>query len=173
MSDETKDKKDKKEEKLKLSPKEEKEMLSAHEEVPRLEESYVRLMADFDNYRKRMIKENELALEYANEKIVKDLLVILDDLDHYETSLKNEEEKRGVELLKGKFLGILSAHGVKVINPINEVFSPETSEAVQILKTEKKEENNKIVEVIRKGYKLKDRFLRYPKVIVYKFDDKK
>jgi len=172
MSDE-KNKKEKNKENLKLSSKKEDEKLPAHEEIPKLEESYIRLMADFDNYRKRMIKENELALEYANEKLVKDLLVLLDDLDHYEKSLKNEEEKRGVELLKGKFLGILSAHGVKMVNPLNEKFSPETSEAVQVLKTEKKDENNKIVEVIRKGYKLKDRFLRYPKVIVYKFDDKK
>ena len=104
-------------EKLKLSPKEEDKKLSAHDETPQLQESYVRLMADFDNYRKRMARENELALEYANEKLIKDLLVLLDDLDHYEKSLEKEEEKRGVELLKGKFLGNLSAHGVKVINP--------------------------------------------------------
>jgi molecular chaperone GrpE len=172
MSDE-KDKKEKNEEKLKLSSKEEDKKLSAHEETPLLQESYIRLMADFDNYKKRMIREKELALEYANEKLVKDLLVLLDDLDHYEKSLKKEEEKRGVELLKGKFLGILSAHGVKVINPLNEKFSPENSEAVQILKTKNKNENNMIVEVISKGYKLKDRFLRYPKVIVYKFDEEK
>jgi molecular chaperone GrpE len=168
MSDE-----DNKKEKLKLSPKEEKKKLSAQEEVPQLQESYVRLLADFDNYRKRMVRENELALEYANEKLMKDLLVIIDDLDHYEKSLKNDDEKRGVELLKGKFLGILSVHGVKIINPINMKFSPETAEAVQVLETNNKEENNKIVEVIRKGYKLKERFLRYPKVVVYRYNEEK
>jgi molecular chaperone GrpE len=172
MSDKDIDKKNNKEE-LKIAPREEDKKLSAHEELPQLQESYVRLLADFDNYRKRMNRENELALEYANEKLIKDLLVLLDDLDHYERSLKNEEEKRGVELLKGKFLGILSAHGVKILNPLNEIFSPETSEAVQVIKTDKKEGDNKIVEVIRKGYKLKDRFLRYPKVIVSKFNGEK
>ncbi len=166
------DKKDT-EEKLKIAPKKEEGKLPAHEELPQLQESYVRLLADFDNFRKRTIRENELALEYANEKLVKDLLVIFDDLDHYEKSLTKEEEKRGVELLKGKFLGILSAHGVKVVDPLDEKFNPECAEAVQVLKTSKKDENNKIVEVISKGYKLKDRFLRYPKVIVYKFNDEK
>jgi molecular chaperone GrpE len=160
-------------EKLKIAPKKEEEKLSAHEELPQLQESYVRLLADFDNFRKRTIRENELALEYANEKLVKDLLVIFDDLDHYEKSLNTEEEKRGVELLKGKFLGILSAHGVKVIDPLGEKFNPECAEALQVLKTNKKEDNNKIVEIISKGYKLKDRFLRYPKVVVYKFNDEK
>jgi len=161
------------EEELKLAPKEENKKITAHEELPQLQESYVRLLADFDNYRKRMARDSELALEYANEKLVTDLLVLLDDLDHYEKSLDNEDEKKGIELLKGKFLGILSAHGVKVINPINEIFSSETAEAVQVMKSNKKEENNRIHEVISKGYKLKDRFLRYPKVIVSKYDEMK
>lgn len=161
------------EEELKLAPREESKKLAAHEELPQLQESYVRLLADFDNYRKRMARDNELALEYANEKLIKDLLVILDDLDHYEKSLNKEEEKKGIELLKGKFLGILSAHGVTVLNPINEIFSSETAEAVQVIKTEKKEENNKINSVISKGYKLKERFLKYPKVVVSKYNDKK
>lgn len=160
------------EEELKLAPREESKKIAAHEELPLLQESYVRLLADFDNYRKRMARDNELALEYSNEKLIGDLLVLLDDLDHYEKSLNSVEEKKGIELLKGKFLGILSAHGVKVLNPINEKFSSETAEAVQVIKTDKKEDNNKISEIISKGYKLKERFLRYPKVIVFKYDEK-
>lgn len=161
------------EEELKLAPRDENKKLATHDELPQLQESYVRLLADFDNYRKRMARDNELALEYANEKLINDLLVLLDDLDHYEKSLGNNEEKKGIELLKSKFLGILSAHGVKVLNPKNEIFSPDNAEAVQIVKTSKKEENNRISEVISKGYKLKERFLRYPKVIVAKYDEKK
>lgn len=156
-------KEDNKKENVKLSP---------PEEPLLLEESYIRLMADFENYRKRMVKENEIVLQYACEKLIVDLLVIFDDLDHYEKSLKSEEEKKGIEMLRNKFLNILKAHGVNTLNPLGETFSPETAEAVQVIKTNKKGEDNKIVDIVCKGYKLKDKYLRYPKVVVCKYGEK-
>ncbi len=137
-----------------------------------------RLKAEFDNYKKRVIRENEERSKLANEALINDLLIVCDSMDHalssIEEILKNNPDNsainsifEGVNLVYKKFKEILKSYGLEEINPENEEFNPETSEAIAI---EESEEYKKpvVIEVIQKGYKLSGKLLRPARVKVGK-----
>ncbi len=136
------------------------------EEVEELESSLKKVMADFDNYRKRMMKEKKRIIERATEDLMIDLLEVLDD---FERALDNESEmeREGIEMVYKKFRQVLEEHGLEEIDAEGEKFDPQYHECVMSVE-EEDEEEDRILEEFQKGYKLKDKVIRPSKVKVVK-----
>lgn len=140
--------------------------------VPEIDwhEKYLYLAADMQNLKKRYSKQISDLTTYANENICKDLLSVIDTL---ELELKHNYNER-FETLYNSILGILNKYGVTQIYSDNErpmIFHGDTDNAVTALPTTDSIADNTIVDVIKKGYKYKDKILRYEDVIVYKFEE--
>ncbi len=132
-------------------------------------EEILRRAADLDNYRKRLTKETEDKVRFANQSVVKDFLPVIDNI---EMALQHTEEgtplREGIELTIKSFKDVLSRHGVTEINSaIGTSFDPAVHEAVMMDKTEEYE-NNAITLCVQKGYILNDRVIRPAKVKVNK-----
>jgi molecular chaperone GrpE len=120
------------------------------------------LQADFDNFRKRCEKEKDLTTEMANERLVKDLLVILDDFEQALPSLDQEKNKEGMEMIYQKIVKILSSYGLQPIDCEGKKFDPHFHE---VLCTEKcSGEQNIVLAELGKGYCLKSRVIRPSRV---------
>ena len=132
-----------------------------------LEEKYMRAYADFENVKKRLEREKNQALEYAYEKIAKDLLPILDALDNAKAAAKEHSAiLEGIALVQDNFLKILSRHGVEAIDTSGE-FDPNLHECImQVAKPEA--QDGQIAQVMQQGYKYKERTLRPAMVAVVK-----
>ncbi len=129
---------------------------------------YVRLYAEFDNYKKRTAKEKINLIETASEDVIKALLPVLDDFERALNELKKTENKeliKGVELIYEKFKKTLISKGLTEIEvKQGDTFNPDIHEAVAQIPGDKKN-SGKIHEVIEKGYKLGNKIIRYPKVV--------
>ena len=135
-------------------------------ELKEIKDKNVRLLAEFDNYRRRNIEERQHNEKYEGNQIFKNILPILDDIDRV-LSLKNIKEQSvidGINLIKNKFLNILNEHGVKTYDSIGENFNPDLHEAIMMKKSKKG--TNIILEEYEKGYMHHDRVIRHSKVIV-------
>ena len=133
------------------------------------DESYLRLAADFDNYRKRVVREHAALTERANERLLNELLPVLDDLERaLEAAASHEEAKleEGVKLVHRSFLALLERHGLSEIET-NGAFDPHVHEALLAQPAEDAEEGS-VLQVLQKGYRLGDRVLRPARVIVAK-----
>jgi len=135
---------------------------------------YLRAMAELDNYRKRAARGKEDAIKYGNEKLIKDILPILDSLDRAlhqasEVSVRNNFEafQQGLELINSQILGCLERHGVVKIAAKGEEFDPEKHQALMQVETPKME-GNRVVDEYESGYTLNGRLLRPSKVSVSK-----
>jgi molecular chaperone GrpE len=143
-------------------------------ELSEQKEKYLRLYAEFENYKKMVQKEKEELINYANEKLIKDLLPII---DNFELAIKHagsdegskwiESMKTGVTNTLKEFLRILEKYGVKPIETVGQNFNPEIHHAVSIIETDEQEENI-ILDELRKGYFYKNKVLREPLVAVSK-----
>ena len=157
--------------------KEEKEDKAADEEVSAEEqesERYMRLMAEFQNFKRRAAKEKTDIHAFANERIVNDLLPVLDNferaLGQEAEASENEELKnyaKGMELIFEQLKGALEKAGVKEIEALGEDFDPNVHNAVMTEETDEYEDG-KISKVMQKGYKLNDRVVRPSMVAVNK-----
>lgn len=132
-----------------------------------LNDSYLRLHAEFDNYRKRTMKEKADLLKSGNEKAIVGVLPIVDD---FERALPNipEDIREGVELIYNKFKSYLAQNGVKEIDAIGEPFDTERHEAITTIPAQSEDQKDKVVDCIQKGYSLNDKVIRFAKVIVAK-----
>lgn len=132
-----------------------------------LNDSYLRLHAEFDNYRKRTMKEKADLLKSGNEKAIVGVLPIVDD---FERALPNipEDIREGVELIYNKFKSYLVQNGVKEIDAIGEPFDTERHEAITTIPAQSEDQKDKVVDCIQKGYSLNDKVIRFAKVIVAK-----
>lgn len=132
-----------------------------------LNDSYLRLHAEFDNYRKRTMKEKADLLKSGNEKAIIGVLPIIDD---FERALPNipEDAREGVELIYNKFQSYLAQNGVKEIDAIGEPFDTERHEAITTIPAQSEDQKDKVVDCIQKGYSLNDKVIRFAKVIVAK-----
>ena len=138
-----------------------------------LKDSYLRLMAEYDNYRKRTLREKADLIKSAGENILSGLLPVIDDfergLDLMKKSAEKDEEKvdlEGVELIYNKFISFLNAQGVKSIETIGKDFDTEYHEAVTTIPAPSPEMKGKIIDCILKGYTLNDKVIRFAKVVV-------
>lgn len=134
-----------------------------------LEEKYMRAYADFENVKKRLEREKNQALEYAYEKIARDLLPVLDALDSAKEAAKEHEAiAQGIMLTQESFLKALQKHGIESISTDGE-FDPNVHECImQVNKPEA--ENGHIAQVMQRGYRYKERTLRPAMVAVVKND---
>ncbi len=128
------------------------------------------LQADFDNYRKRFDKEKEQIIKLANENLIKELIVVLDDFDAAIKLSLEEENKKGLLTLKKKFFDILVSQGLKEIEALGKKFNPEFHEV--LCKELSKHNEDEVIEEIQKGYMICSKIIRHSKVKISKKDDK-
>ena len=135
-----------------------------------LNDRFLRLHAEFDNYRKRSNKEKVDLISFANASLLKDLLPILDDFDRALANNLTATDiaivKEGFSLISNKFSSILDAKGVTPMDCKHQVFDSEFHEAIGNLAVDDKELKGKIVEDVEKGYLLNDKVIRFAKVVV-------
>jgi molecular chaperone GrpE len=127
------------------------------------------LHADFDNFRKQMNKEREQIIAVANENLVKELVIVLDDFDASLKAIKDDENKEGLERLHKKFLQILEKRGLKKIESLGKKLDPNFHEVLCNEFCEK--EDDEIIEEIQKGYTLGPKVIRPSKVKIAKRQD--
>ena len=142
------------------------------EKYMQLNDTYLRLNAEFDNYRKRTIKEKSELLKTASEKVIVDVITVVDDFERAIENLvkieNSEATLEGVQLIYSKFLNILTKYSVKEIEAIGHIFDVEKHEAITTVPASKEEDKDKIIDCIQKGYAIGDKVIRFPKVIVAK-----
>jgi len=147
------------------------EAATARRALEEAEDRFLRLQAEFENFRRRSLKERQESLQYGHQNLVKDLLAAVDNL---ERALAHSEEEegadmesvvQGVELVRRELLGALGKHGVKVIEPLKEAFDPAFHEAMGQL-PDASVEPNSVIEVLQKGYMINDRMLRPARVLL-------
>jgi len=135
------------------------------EEVDELEKSLKKVMADFDNYRKRTLREKKRIIERATENLMIDLLGILDD---FERALNSDDELDldGIEMIYKKFYKTLKDHGLEEFDAEGEEFDPKFHECVMSVDAENDDDKDMVIEQFEKGYKLNSKVIRPAKVKV-------
>ena len=134
------------------------------------EEKYLRLSADFDNYRKRTLKEKIEMSKYAGVDILSQILPVMDDFERAMKSMEETQDieavKQGIKLIYNKFKEYLNQQGVKEIEALHTEFDTDLHDAVTKIPAPEDDLKGKVVDVIEKGYKLNDKVIRYSKVVV-------
>lgn len=135
-----------------------------------LQDKYVRLSAEFDNYRKRTLKEKSELIRTANEDLLKDILPVVDDfergIDIIDKSQDLDALRTGIHLIYSKFSDFLKQEGLKEIEAKNQPFNLEFHEALTKIPAPSEELKGSVVDVIEKGYTLNEKVIRYAKVVV-------
>ena len=144
--------------------------VSEDERIAELEDTVLRLRAELDNSQKRSVAEIEKAHKYGIERLLLELLPVVDNLENALNNLSenvSESDKEGIDLTLKSFESALDKFGISPIYPISEDFDPINHEAVSVVKDEK-HADNKIVEVMQKGWRLHERVIRPARVVVIK-----
>jgi molecular chaperone GrpE len=155
------------------------EMSGQDEELERLrdelqeqKDKYLRLFAEFDNFRKRSARENLDLRSTAGKEVITSLLDVLDDCDRAEKQLQESENidqvKEGVQLVFSKLRSTLQAKGLKAMTSINTDFDVEKHEAITELPVQDSSLRGKVIDEVQKGYYLNDKLIRFAKVVVGK-----
>ena len=135
-----------------------------------LNDRYLRLMAELDNYRKRTLKEKMDLTKYAEEDVIKGILPVVDNMERAIKSLESATDinavKEGIDLIYKKFLEFLEKRGIKEIEALNKELDTDLHEAVTKFAAPSEDLKGKIIDVIEKGYYLHDKVIRYAKVVV-------
>jgi len=141
-------------------------------ELEEQKDKYIRLFAEFDNYKRRTSKEAIELRQTAGKEIIISLLDVLDDMDRAEQQMKESDEektlKEGILLVFDKFRKILQSKGLKAIKTLHTEFDVEKDEAVSEIQVEDKDLKGKVVAELQKGYMLNDKLIRFAKVVVGK-----
>lgn len=143
---------------------------TAEELLAEMKDKYIRLSAEFDNYRKRTLREKMELTKTAGESILKNLLPVVDDLERAIKSIDQAQDinalKEGVQLIYTKFKEFLERQGVKEINTEDIEFNTDIHEAITKIPAPDEKMKGKILDVIQKGYYLNDKVIRYSKVVI-------
>jgi len=143
---------------------------TVEEKLAELQDRYLRLSAEYDNFRKRTLKEKIDLQKSANENLLEALLPVADDFDRALQSVDEAKDieavKEGMKLISGKFLGFLNQQGVKEIEAQSKEFDTDLHEAITKIPAPSKKLKGKVVDVIQKGYYLNDKVLRFSKVVI-------
>jgi molecular chaperone GrpE len=146
------------------------ELEEANKVIEEQKDKYLRLSAEFDNYRKRTMKEKAELILNGAEKTISSILPIVDD---FERALKNMETatdvaavKEGVELIYNKFMSVLGQDGVKVIETKDKPLDTDFHEAIAVIPAPDKSLKGKILDCVQTGYTLNDKVIRHAKVVV-------
>ena len=151
-------------------PSPEQEIEKLREELAKEKKEYLFLMAEFDNFRKRTLKEKSEIIRNAGENVLKGLLPIVDD---FERGLKAAEAsddaagiKEGMALIYNKLVKYLAANGVKAFDPDDRDFDADRHEAISVVPVPDEAQKGKILDTVEKGYMINDKVLRHAKVVV-------
>lgn len=146
------------------------ELKAADEKYNALNDKYLRLYSDFDNHRKRSAQERLQLLDSAGGDIVKEMISVIDD---FERAIKNNETvedtaslKEGFQLIYNKLFKALESKGLKPMDSIGTTFDTDLHEAITNIPAPSEDMKGKVVDVAEKGYLLRDKVLRYAKVII-------
>lgn len=135
-----------------------------------LNNSYLRLHAEFDNFRKRTLKEKADLIKSGGERVLLDIISLVDDFERALAILHDAEDKdamlEGMDLIYGKFTNFLKQHGVTEIEAIGQPFDADRFEAVTTIPVQEESQKGLVVDCIMKGYALNEKIIRFPKVIV-------
>ena len=133
-------------------------------------DQYVRLLAEFDNFRKRTRREMGTLQEYASENVLTALLPVLDDFERSLTAMEKTDNlssmKEGVKMVADKLHRVLEKEGLNGIDSLGSPFDSEMHEAIHSIEVPEEDKKGKVIEEVEKGYRLKDKVIRYSKVIV-------
>ena len=152
-------------------PQEEKDpLLVAQEQIEELKDKYLRAAAEFDNYRKRTLKEKAELILNGGEKTITAILPILDDMERAIENGKKTDDPQvirdGMELILTKFIKTLEGQGVKKIDTTEAVFNTDLHEAIAMVPGMGDEKKGKVLDCIQAGYMLNDKVIRHAKVAV-------
>lgn len=140
------------------------------EKLAELQDRYLRLSAEYDNFRKRTLKEKIDLQKSANESLLQALLPVADDFERAMQSVHEAKDieavKEGMGLILGKFIGFLNQQGVKEIEAVHKDFDTDLHEAITKIPAPTKKLKGKVVDVVQKGYFLNDKVLRFSKVVI-------
>jgi molecular chaperone GrpE len=143
---------------------------TTEEKLAELQERYLRLSAEYDNFRKRTLKEKIDLQKSANSSLLEAILPVADDFDRAIQSVDEAKDieavKEGMKLISGKFSSFLNQQGIKEIEAINKEFDTDLHEAVTKIPAPSKKLKGKVVDVIQKGYFLNDKVMRFSKVVI-------
>jgi len=135
-----------------------------------LHDKYLRLSAEFDNYRKRTHREKTEMIKTASDDLLKKIIPVVDDFERGLAAVNNSADleaiKQGMNLIYGRFKEFLQQQGIREIESINQDFNTDFHEAVTKIPVADENLKGKVVDVIEKGYYLHDKVIRYPKVVI-------
>jgi len=156
--------------KSKLNPKRDANTIKLKKELAEEKDKYVRLFAEFENYKKRTAKERLELFKTANSEVMSSLIPILDDFDRatkQSDKILADDQIDGFKLIFNKFIEILKSNGLSETKTLKgDIFDAEIHEAITQIPSKKPDEKGKIIDIIEKGYKLGEKIIRYPKVVV-------
>lgn len=140
------------------------------DELKQEKDKFLRLFAEFENYKRRTSKERMELFKTANEDVIKALLPVLDDFDRAYTEISKTKEKellKGIELISNKLKSTLEQKGLTPIKIKNgDVFNADLHEAITQIPAPSEDLKGKIIDVVEKGYALGDKIIRFPKVVI-------
>lgn len=143
---------------------------TAEEELAKLKDTHLRLMAEYDNYRKRTLKEKSDLILHGGEKVLLALLPVIDDLDIALANMDKAEDldalREGMKLIYAKFSDYLNKQGVKAIETAEAPFNEELHEAIATFPAPSEELKGHIIDCVKKGYTLGDKVIRHASVVV-------
>lgn len=147
-----------------------KELDEANEKIASLEDKYLRQAAEFDNYRKRTMKEKAELIKNGGERAIESILPVLDDFERAIENMSKDEKSAevltGVELIYNKFVGILKQNGLEKIEAAGQDFNTDYHEAIAIVPTPDESLKGKVLDCIQTGYTLNEKVIRHAKVAV-------
>ena len=148
----------------------EKKLAEAAEKISILEDKYLRQAAEFDNYRKRTLKEKAEIIKNGGERVIESILPVLDDFERALTTMQKNEEAAiyltAVELIYSKFVKILEQNGLKKIETKDQAFDTDYHEAIAMVPTPDESLKGKVLDCVQTGYTLNDKVIRHAKVAV-------
>lgn len=150
----------------------EEELEKLKEEIQEQKDKYVRLFAEFDNFRKRSARESLELRQTAGKEVITSLLDVMDDCDRAEKQLQStdniDQVKEGVQLVFSKLRSVLQGRGLKAMQSINTEFDVEKHEAITEIPVQDPSQKGKVIDEVQKGYYLNDKIIRFAKVVVGK-----
>ena len=148
------------------------EVAKLNEEIQEQKDKYLRLMAEFENYKRRTSKERLELIQTAGKDIIVSLLDVLDDMDRAEKQLNNssdiEQIKEGIKLVFNKLRTSLQQKGLKAMDSVQQDFDVEKHEAITEIPSPTPDHTGKVLDEVQKGYYLNDKIIRHAKVVVGK-----
>jgi molecular chaperone GrpE len=146
------------------------DLKSAEEKLSEMQDRYVRLSAEFDNYRKRTLREKMELSKFATDDLLFKIIPLMDDFDralaHMETATDIVAMKDGIDLIYNKFSDFLKQSGIREIESMNKEFNVDLHDAIAKIPVQEEELKGKVIDVVQKGYYIYDKVLRHSKVVV-------